>query len=316
MKPMSRLAAQGLLEPQAGGGMVITSPSAAAVGRSMTSDAARGQPASGSQQSAGGAPLARGGDRGRAAQQRTDADLAHMAALLTEAAEAQHDPIRFPALDVDFHMALARATHNELFVLLMEAVSDVLVGFRRLSYQVSSMPARSLHHHQAVYAQVTAGSAEGARDAMRNHLAEAEQTVREAQLIRFIFSKGELLPMTTIALFGAAGKIGTRIANRLRHTPEFDTLYVESGEVGLARLAANGLTATEKADRLRPGRCRHPGRARHSARRGGARRRAAAAPRRARHRARPGRAAQRRAAGARRHRLFRRPSLPSTHRQR
>ena len=52
--------------------------------------------------------------------------------------------------------------------------------------------------------------------------------------------------MTTIALFGAAGKIGTRIANRLRHASEFDTLYVESGEVGLARLAANGLTATEK----------------------------------------------------------------------
>jgi len=52
--------------------------------------------------------------------------------------------------------------------------------------------------------------------------------------------------MTTIALFGAAGKIGTRITNRLRHAAEFNTLYVESGEVGLARLAASGLTATGK----------------------------------------------------------------------
>jgi D-apionate oxidoisomerase len=52
----------------------------------------------------------------------------------------------------------------------------------------------------------------------------------------------------TIALFGAAGKIGTRIANRLRHAPEFRTLFVEAGEAGLARLAANGLTSTEKAD--------------------------------------------------------------------
>jgi hypothetical protein len=50
--------------------------------------------------------------------------------------------------------------------------------------------------------------------------------------------------MTTIALFGAAGKIGTRVANRLRFAPELRTLYVEAGEAGLARLAANGLTAT------------------------------------------------------------------------
>lgn len=47
--------------------------------------------------------------------------------------------------------------------------------------------------------------------------------------------------MTTIALFGAAGKIGTRIANRLREAPEYHTLYVESGEAGLARLRANNL---------------------------------------------------------------------------
>ncbi len=50
--------------------------------------------------------------------------------------------------------------------------------------------------------------------------------------------------MTTIALFGAAGKIGTRIANRLREAAEFTTLYVESGEAGIARLRANGLAPT------------------------------------------------------------------------
>ena len=50
--------------------------------------------------------------------------------------------------------------------------------------------------------------------------------------------------MTTIALFGAAGKIGTRIANRLREAAQYTTLYVESGEAGLARLLANGLAPT------------------------------------------------------------------------
>ena len=48
--------------------------------------------------------------------------------------------------------------------------------------------------------------------------------------------------MTTIALFGAAGKIGRRIANRLREATEFRTLYVEAGEAGLAQLRRHGFT--------------------------------------------------------------------------
>ena len=38
--------------------------------------------------------------------------------------------------------------------------------------------------------------------------------------------------MTTIALFGAAGKMGSRISRRLRENQEYATLFVESGEVG------------------------------------------------------------------------------------
>jgi hypothetical protein len=52
--------------------------------------------------------------------------------------------------------------------------------------------------------------------------------------------------MKTIALLGAAGKIGTRIANTLRHDPEYGMLYVEAGEAGLARLRERGLPATSR----------------------------------------------------------------------
>jgi D-apionate oxidoisomerase len=54
--------------------------------------------------------------------------------------------------------------------------------------------------------------------------------------------------MTTIALFGAAGKMGSRIARRLRGSAEFFTLYVESGAAGLERLAARGDTPTGPAE--------------------------------------------------------------------
>jgi hypothetical protein len=54
--------------------------------------------------------------------------------------------------------------------------------------------------------------------------------------------------MTTIALFGAAGKIGTRIARLLAADPDHETLFVEAGEAGQARLRERGLIPTSQAD--------------------------------------------------------------------
>lgn len=48
--------------------------------------------------------------------------------------------------------------------------------------------------------------------------------------------------MTTIALFGAAGKMGSRISRRLRENQDFQTLFVESGDAGIQRLKERGDT--------------------------------------------------------------------------
>jgi hypothetical protein len=57
--------------------------------------------------------------------------------------------------------------------------------------------------------------------------------------------------MTAVALFGAAGKIGTRIANALRDELDYRMLYVEAGEAGLARLRERGLTPTSQETAVR-----------------------------------------------------------------
>jgi hypothetical protein len=57
--------------------------------------------------------------------------------------------------------------------------------------------------------------------------------------------------MTTLALFGAAGKIGTRIANRLKDGDAFDVLYVEAGLAGETRLRQWGAQPTPQAEALR-----------------------------------------------------------------
>lgn len=50
--------------------------------------------------------------------------------------------------------------------------------------------------------------------------------------------------MTTIALFGAAGKMGSRISKRLHATDQYQTLYVEAGEFGQNKLRERGDSPT------------------------------------------------------------------------
>ncbi|MBI4580065.1 MAG: semialdehyde dehydrogenase [Planctomycetes bacterium] len=50
--------------------------------------------------------------------------------------------------------------------------------------------------------------------------------------------------MLTIAVFGAAGNMGTRVWNALKNDPDYRLLCVEAGEQGQAKLTARGVTAT------------------------------------------------------------------------
>lgn len=57
--------------------------------------------------------------------------------------------------------------------------------------------------------------------------------------------------MTRIALFGAAGKMGTRVSEKLRDAPDLEVMYVEAGDVGLARLRERDLEPTPSAEAAR-----------------------------------------------------------------
>jgi hypothetical protein len=56
--------------------------------------------------------------------------------------------------------------------------------------------------------------------------------------------------MTTIALMGAGGKMGLRIARNLKANADYKTLYVEISDAGKAELAELGLSATSQEEAL------------------------------------------------------------------
>ncbi len=180
---VSGLVAKSLLETRPGGGLVVTIPSAQSVSQSITL-------------------MLRGGkaelDFGKvmevrrsleveiarlAALRRNEEDIQQLEEILRATEEACDDRECFSRCDVEFHSALARATHNELFSVLLDSISDVMLRVRQLGYEVPGTPERALRYHRDVLEQVKAGDPEGARRAMSRHMDEAEYTLRRVQAI-------------------------------------------------------------------------------------------------------------------------------------
>jgi GntR family transcriptional repressor for pyruvate dehydrogenase complex len=115
-----------------------------------------------------------------AASRRTASDLGELASILQAAEAHLEDPDAFVAEDVAFHAALARATHNELFAILLDSLAQVMFEVRLLALRIPGTPRRSLHHHRALYDAVAAGDPDAARAAMDVHMDEASETLGRA----------------------------------------------------------------------------------------------------------------------------------------
>lgn len=190
------LSAKSLLEVQPGSGTVIRSPTTQSVAQSMTLLLRAAQPEINYDKVHEVRRILEVEIAGLAAQRHTPQDLEELEEILCESSEIQEDWSCFPECDVAFHSALARATHNELFPLLLDSMADIMIKVRELGFTVPGMPTRALKHHRAVFQQVKAGDVEGARHAMREHLIEAEDTMRKA-LAQYAKERGAGTPTPT-----------------------------------------------------------------------------------------------------------------------
>jgi len=80
--------------------------------------------------------------------------------------------------DLEFHRLIARATHNELFLLLLDSIGSSLIDIRRSNFEFGSIP-MTLDQHQAILERIAAHDPEGARTAMTTHLDSVASFWRE-----------------------------------------------------------------------------------------------------------------------------------------
>lgn len=179
------LVAKSLLEVRPGGGTVVRSPTAEAVAQSMKLFLRGGLEQLDYEKVHEVRRLLEVEIAGLAAERRTEADLKALETILREVPTIpRSDRDHFARNDVTFHATLARATHNELFSLLLDSIADIMFTIRQLGFSVPDMPSRVRKFHQAIYEQVKAGDSEKARKAMHDHLVESEATMRKALAIR------------------------------------------------------------------------------------------------------------------------------------
>jgi GntR family transcriptional repressor for pyruvate dehydrogenase complex len=121
---------------------------------------------------------------GLAAERATPEDGQRLVEAARRMEQAAEDPERIDLdevaqRDLDFHAAIAAATHNELFMLLMDPIGQALISVRRTNLRVNLQQTLRLHHDVAQ--RITASDVEGARAAMTRHLDHVEETWRGLQ---------------------------------------------------------------------------------------------------------------------------------------
>jgi len=83
------------------------------------------------------------------------------------------------ASDVAFHAALATATHNELFSVLLNSIADVMTEVNQFGFLVPGTHEPTLAQHERILAAVKAGDAGAAVRAMKAHLRDSQRVLRQ-----------------------------------------------------------------------------------------------------------------------------------------
>jgi DNA-binding FadR family transcriptional regulator len=105
-----------------------------------------------------------------AALRATQEDLADLQRILDTQRQKVKTGQSAIVEDTAFHAILARSTRNRVVMSIMATLNDLLVESRTQSLKQKGRPARSIDGHEAVVAALRRRDAEGASQAMYNHI--------------------------------------------------------------------------------------------------------------------------------------------------
>ena len=115
-----------------------------------------------------------------AAARRTDEDLQRLRNDIEELRSCPEDSPRLAELDMTFHLDIARATQNLLMPLFLDPIHRLMPEIKSSVYAtVRGAKGSAIVWHEKVYEMIAAGKPARAREAMADHLANAEDHVKK-----------------------------------------------------------------------------------------------------------------------------------------
>jgi GntR family transcriptional regulator, transcriptional repressor for pyruvate dehydrogenase complex len=169
------LAARGLLEVKSGSGVRIVAADAKTVRDSMHHFVR------GSMMDYGKVDEVRGvlevAAAGLAAQRATAEDIAHIDDTIVRFENECSNLEASVQIDLEFHRAVATATHNELFLVLHDSIGEMLVEVRRRNLSRGREERRLVvKMHRRIHDAIAAHDPAAAQEAMRDHLGQVKAT--------------------------------------------------------------------------------------------------------------------------------------------
>jgi GntR family transcriptional regulator, transcriptional repressor for pyruvate dehydrogenase complex len=105
-----------------------------------------------------------------AAARRTDEDILAIAETIDAMVAGLTSAEQYIDADLQFHLAIARASRNRIALHMMHAIREILRRSLMSLYAVPGGPERSIAHHRDILEAIIAGDSGAARESMREHL--------------------------------------------------------------------------------------------------------------------------------------------------
>jgi GntR family transcriptional repressor for pyruvate dehydrogenase complex len=106
-----------------------------------------------------------------AAVNRNDYDLARLSAAQARLTSSTHDRAAYLAANVDWHMAVALASHNEPLIGFMSAISGVIRTATELDpFDTDEVRGLTIAAHERIHAAIAAGDPAAAERRMARHV--------------------------------------------------------------------------------------------------------------------------------------------------
>jgi GntR family transcriptional repressor for pyruvate dehydrogenase complex len=114
-----------------------------------------------------------------AAQRALPEDIRRMGSIISGMEQNLENLQPSDDLDANFHIVIARATHNIVWLHLMQNIFDAMKEFQQTVWRAVYITSEDHHmlykHHRAIFEAIEAGAAETAHETMMAHLTFAEQ---------------------------------------------------------------------------------------------------------------------------------------------